>query len=332
MPELGVQMADLGKILVTGSSVAEEHLDRLTQEGFRVHQVPGLLNEDELAAELEGCTGYLLGGDEYASRKVLSRAKSLKVVGFLGVGYTSFVDADAARDLGIAVTNTPGTLTSSVAEFTVGLLLAQRRQIPSYAADFRAGRGGNEQKQRDVAGHRLAIVGLGAIGTRIAEIATIGLNAETAYFSRTRKPAEEERLGITYKELPDLLSWAESVILMVPETPETRGLIGSDEIGLLPPGGVCLINTARPSVVAPGALLQGLTSGRIRTAAFDGFYDVEVAETAELLALPESQLLVTGHIASLTHDARDAMALKCIQSIINVVTGAPDAYVVNERD
>lgn len=82
-------------------------------------------------------------------------------------------------------------------------------------------------------------------------------------------------------------------------------------------------------MVSPAALLQGLKSGRIHTAAFDGFYDSDVPEAAELLALPASKLLVTGHIGSLTHDARDAMAVKCIQSIVNVVTGEQDSYVVN---
>ncbi|MEU9176254.1 2-hydroxyacid dehydrogenase [Streptomyces sp. NPDC048550] len=322
-------MADLGKILVTGSSVAQKHLDRLSESGFRVHSVPGLLSEDELGTELESCTAYLLGGDEFASRAALTRAKSLKVVGFLGVGYQSFVDADAAAELGIAVTNTPGTLTNSVAEFTVGLLLAQRRQIPSYADDFRSGRSGGEEKQHDLAGHRLGIIGLGAIGTRIAEIGALGLATETAYYSRTRKPEVEERLGIAYKDLPSLLSWAENVVVMVPDTAETRGMIGVDEVALLPAGGITLVNSARPSVVSPAALLQGLKSGRIHTAAFDGFYDADVPETAELLALPASKLLVTGHIGSLTHDARDAMAVKCIQSIVNVVTGEQDSYVVN---
>lgn len=322
-------MADLGKILVTGSSVAQKHLDRLSESGFRVHNVPGLLSEDELGTELESCTAYLLGGDEFASRAALTRAKSLKVVGFLGVGYQSFVDADAAAELGIAVTNTPGTLINSVAEFTVGLLLAQRRQIPSYADDYRSGRSGGEEKQHDLAGHRLGIIGLGAIGTRIAEISTLGLATETAYYSRTRKPEVEERLGISYKDLPSLLSWAENLVIMVPDTPETRGMIGPDEVAQLPPGGITLVNTARPSVVSPAALLQGLQSGRIHTAAFDGFYDADVPETAELLALPASKLLVTGHIGSLTHDARDAMAVKCIQSIVNVVTGEQDSYIVN---
>ncbi|MEU3772629.1 2-hydroxyacid dehydrogenase [Streptomyces sp. NPDC032472] len=322
-------MADLGKILVTGSSVAQKHLDRLSESGFRVHVVPGLLSEDELGAELESCTAYLLGGDEFASRAALTRAKSLKVVGFLGVGYQSFVDADAAAELGIAVTNTPGTLTNSVAEFTIGLLLAQRRQIPSYAADYRSGNAGGEEKQHDLAGHRLGIIGLGAIGTRIAEIGALGLATETAYYSRTRKPEVEERLGIAYKDLHSLLSWAENLVVMVPDTPETRGMIGTDEVALLPAAGITLVNTARPSVVSPAALLQGLGSGRIRTAAFDGFYDADVPERDELLALPPSRLLVTGHIGSLTHDARDAMAVKCIQSIVNVVTGEQDSYIVN---
>ncbi|WP_433607899.1 2-hydroxyacid dehydrogenase [Dactylosporangium sp. CA-139114] len=320
--------AELGQILVTGSSVDDRYLDKLRSAGFTVNLVPELLDEERLGKALEPCTAYLLGGDEFASRAALARAKSLKVVGFLGVGYSSFVDADAARDLGIAVTNTPGTLTNTVAEFTIGMLLAQRRQIPAYAADFRSGHA-NPDKQRDIGGHRLAVVGLGAIGSRIAEIARVAFGAEVSYYSRTRKPETEERLGLTYRPLPDLLAWSEAVVVMVSESAETRGMIGSEEVRLFDDAGVVLVNTARPSIVEPAALLEGLGNGKIESAAFDNFYGADVPELAALLEYPQSRLLITPHLGSLTHDARDAMAEMCVTSLVNLAAGRPDPNVVN---
>ena len=100
----------MSKVLVTGTSVAEEFLEQLRAEGFTVSNPTHLLSEDELTSELRNSTGYLLGGDEIATRKALSQATELKAIAFLGVGYQSFVDVAAAKDLSIPVTYTPGTL------------------------------------------------------------------------------------------------------------------------------------------------------------------------------------------------------------------------------
>src|SRR3954454_23920541 len=111
-----------GKILVTGNSVRPELLQPLTEAGYKVENPTDLLSEQDLAAALEDADAYLFGGDEYASGTAIATAKDLKVVAFLGVGYESFMDATAIRSRGVRITNTPGTLTDSVAEFTIAQL------------------------------------------------------------------------------------------------------------------------------------------------------------------------------------------------------------------
>lgn len=314
------------KILVTGTSVRPELLQPLVDAGYAIENPSGLLSESELGAALVDKAGYLLGGDEFATAKAIEQARELKIIAFLGMGYQSFIDADAAHKRGIAVTNTPGTLSNAVAEFTVGLVLNSTRRIYQYAVDQAAGRTGGEEKQRDLANLSVGIVGLGGIGTRIAEILRLGFNCPVSYFSRTRKPAEESRLGLTYKSIDELSASVDVLIVMTPGNDETRGLVGKTQFDLLKPGAI-IVNTARPEVVDPISLIGALSSGKLGYAAFDGFYeDAAIAESAK--ALIPNRLMITGHIASLTSDARDAMANRAVSSIMNVIRTGQDPYCV----
>ncbi|KRP88625.1 hypothetical protein AOQ73_27850 [Bradyrhizobium pachyrhizi] len=314
------------KILVTGTSVREELLKPLVEAGFVIDNPTHLLSEDELAAALADKAGYLLGGDEFATAKALQAAKKLKIIAFLGMGYQSYVDADAAEKGGIAVTNTPGTLNNAVAEFTIGLLLNSTRRIHQYALAYSEGKSGKEEKQRDLANLHVGIVGLGGIGTRIAEILRWGVNCSVSYFSRTRKPAEEARLGLTYRPLDELSESVDVLIVMTPGNAETRGLIGRRQFDKFKPG-LILINSARAEIVDPTALLDALSSGKLGYAGFDGFYEQSEIANAAKPHIP-TRLVITGHIASLTNDARDAMANRAVASIINMIKFGKDPYRV----
>ena len=318
------------KILVTGTSVRAELLKPLTDAGFIVENTTQLLSERELKEHLKTSAGYLLGGDEFASKEALSTADNLKVIAFLGMGFQSFVDVEGANAKGILITNTPGTLTNSVAEFTVGLLLNSTRRLFTYGNDFAKGQTGHEEKQHDLAAMHIGIVGLGGIGTRIAEILRKGFNSRVSYFSRTRKEQEEERLTITYSTLENLLAEVDVLILMTPNTPQTTGMIGVQEIRKMKTGSI-IINTARPEIVESTALLSALESGQIQFAALDGFYEAATPEAEELKTMIPNKLMVTGHIASLTHEARDSMAKLATQSIINILNTGIDPNIVNKK-
>lgn len=316
------------KILVTGTSVRKELLQPLLDAGYVVKNPTHLLSESELTEELRDSAGYLLGGDEHATRAALSSAKNLKIIAFLGMGYDSFVDVEAAREFQIPITNTPGTLSNSVAEFTVGLTLNCTRRLFFYASEYSAGRSGSEQKQHDLGALHVGILGLGGVGLRTAEILRMGFGSQTSYFSRTRKPDEESRLGISYLPLDRLVSQVDVIIILTPGNDETKGLIGHAQLSSCKPG-LILVNIARPSVVDPVALLDGIESGQIGYAAFDGLHDEPLGTVERLKSVIPSRLMVTGHIGSLTHEARDGMALKATQSIINVLKTGKDKYFVN---
>lgn len=327
-------MGSEGKILVTGSSIDEQHLDVLRSKGYTVVNPsesfpPLVLSEEHLSQSLQDCVGYIVGGDEWASETAMAAAPNLKVVAFLGVGYQSFIDAQAAAGLNIPVTNTPGTYANSVAEFTIGMLLDRRRRIFDYAASFKADSDLEQEKRYDLFGHDVGIVGMGHIGARLVEILVAGFGADVSYYNRSRKSALEERYGIRYMPLNELVSSVESLIVMLPEDSSTTGLISAEVLESRPTElpGLHIINTSRPEINDPTALVAALKSGRVESVAFDGFYRDKTPESELLKSDP--RVLTTPHIASLTFDAREAMSQMCIESVIRVLSGKRDENTVN---
>jgi lactate dehydrogenase-like 2-hydroxyacid dehydrogenase len=316
------------KILVTGSSVRADLLQPLRDAGYEIDNPTHLLSEDELKEQLKDKVGYLLGGDEFVTENALSEAGNLKVISFLGMGYEGFIDMKAANKSRVPVTNTPGTLSNAVAECSVGLALSATRKLYKYATDYASGNSGNEQKQHDLAARHVGIVGLGGVGTRIAEIIRGGFGSKLSYHSRTRKIAEESRLGINYLSLGDLCKVVDVLFVMTPGNADTKGIIGEAEIASFK-NGLILINTARPEVVDPYALLGAFETDKIDYAAFDNFYDDQEDVTSKLKAFIPSKLMVTAHIGSLTHEARDGMAIRATNSILNILKTGKDQYVVN---
>jgi lactate dehydrogenase-like 2-hydroxyacid dehydrogenase len=149
-----------------------------------------------------------------------------------------------------------------------------------------------------------------------------------SYYSRTRKPHEEERIGLQYAALRDLFVSVDAVIVMTPGNESTHHLIDDQILSAARPG-LILINTAREDIVSPAALLAALQSGTLGYTGFDGFYSDDAPHTTELKRFIPERLTVTGHIASLTHEARDGMAIKAVRSILNILETGADDYIVN---
>ncbi len=317
------------RVLVTGTSVRHDLLQPIVDAGYTVDNPTHLLSETELKDALTSASAYLLGGDEYASRTALSSARDLKVIAFLGMGFEAFVDSSAAKDLGIPITNTPGTLSNAVAELTTGLILTSTRRLFAYASSYRTGAPEQPQKQHDLSAMHVGIVGLGGVGTRIAEILRKGFGSRVSYYSRTRKPEEENRLGLSFTGLSELVRAVDILVVMTPGNDQTKGLIGKDEVSSFRPG-LLLINSARPEIVDPDALLAGLETSQIGYAAFDAFYEQNPGLVERLSAMIPSRLMVTPHLGSLTHEARDGMARKATQSILNILKTGTDPCIVNK--
>jgi glyoxylate reductase len=245
----------------------------------------------------------------------------LRIVANFAVGYDN-VDLEACRERGVAVTNTPDVLTNATAELAVALMLAAARRLGEGERTVRAGRwSGWEPGQmlgRELSAAVVGIVGLGRIGTRVAELLQ-GFGVELLYWARTRHRETEARLGARHAELGELLAGADFVTLHVPLTDATRHLIDERALHQMKPGAI-LVNTARGGLVDAAALARALETGRLAGAGLD-VYEHEPQVPAELLAL--EQVVLAPHLGSATAKARDGMARLVAENVIAVLEGRP---------
>jgi glyoxylate reductase len=293
---------------------------------------------DELD-EVEYPDGPLAGADgagvealavvgELVDDAVLDRFPDLRLVANYGVGYDS-IDVAACSARGVTVTNTPGVLDAATADLALALVLAARRRLIEGDMYVRSGRWGSgwaeaELVGDEVSGATLGIVGLGRIGSAVARRAA-GFEMRVLYTRRHRLDAEtEQRLGLEFFELDDLIAESEVVTVHVPLTLETRGLIDRRRLALLP-GGATFVNTARGAIVDEDALVAELVSGRIR-AGLDVFAH-EPRVPPELLELPN--VVLTPHLGSATTPTREAMTRVLVDNILAFAAGRTPPNVVN---
>jgi glyoxylate reductase len=256
--------------------------------------------------EIAGSAGLVcIPADVVDARLFDVAGPELRIVANFGVGYDS-VDVEEATRRGIVVSNTPDVLTGATAELTIALLLALLRRVAegdrlvrrrndwALAPTFMLGEG--------LAGKTLGIVGLGRIGNEVARLAQ-GFGMRIVH-TRGSGP---------YEELPldRLLAEADVVTLHVPLTPETRHLIGRRELAIMRAEAV-LVNVARGSIVDEEALVKALTAGEIAGAALD-VYEHEPKVSAGLLEL--ENVVLTPHLGSATHAARQAMGMLCAEAL-----------------
>lgn len=242
----------------------------------------------------------------------------LRCVANVAVGYDN-VDLAAAERRGVVVTNTPGVLDDATADLTMALILAATRRVAEGDRLVRSGQpwswGMGFMLGSSLQGKRLGIVGLGGIGTRVAERAR-AFGMEIAYHSRHPSPAESaleaERLS-----LPQLLASSDVVSLHCPLTPETHHLIGAGELQAMGPGAV-LVNAARGPIVDEVALAAALAEGRIAAAGLDVFEREPEVEPG-LLGL--DNVVLTPHLGSATVETRTAMAELAARNAISVLRG-----------
>ncbi len=282
-------------------------------------------DEDSLVAALAGAEGLILRGLGRVTRRVMEAAPNLRIVARHGAGVDN-VDLDAARELGIIVTNTPDATTASVAEHTVALMLAAARRVMLGDRGLRAGDW--EVRARcsgvDLAGATLGVVGFGRIGRRVAAIAHHGLGMAVVY-ADVQQVALDAGLPARYLPLDELLALADVVTLHAPLTPATRHLIGRRELKLVKPGAI-LVNASRGPIVDEGALAEALQAGRLGAAALDVF-EVEPVRGVHPLAAFENVVL-TPHIASSTPGTMRRMAMDAVSEVLAVLAGKGPRYRV----
>ena len=271
---------------------------------------------------LPGCDGYIAGLDQI-DRAALQAADRLKVIARYGVGVDR-VDLAAAAEKSIVVTNTPLANAISVAELTIGLMLALARSIPALAAETRAG-GWSRAVGVTLEGKTIGLIGLGSIGKAVATRLRAFDCALIAH-----DPAPDTRFaaanGIALAALDEAISRADFLSLHCPLLPTTRGMVNASFLARIKPGAF-LINTARGELIDEAALLEALRSGRLRGAALDAFTIEPPAKGNPLLALP--QVIATPHCGAHTDGAANAMGWGALRDCLAVLRGEKPAFPVN---
>ncbi len=260
--------------------------------------------------------------------EVLDAAPELKIVANMAVGYNN-IQIDEATSRGVAVSNTPGVLTDTTADFAWALLMAAARRLTEADRFLRAGKfhgwGPLMMVGQDVYGKTLGVIGFGRIGRAVARRAT-GFDMEVLYFDRQPADSDTEKsLNAHPVELDELLRESDYVTLHTDYNPETHHMIGKAQLESMKRTAY-LINTARGPIVDEGALAEALKNGTIAGAALDVF-EREPEVLADLLE-QENAVLVP-HIASASLDTRTAMALMAADNIIAALRGEPPPNCLN---
>ncbi|MDR5757231.1 D-glycerate dehydrogenase [Caballeronia sp. LZ035] len=270
-----------------------------------------------------------IGASVKISADMLEGATRLKAFSTISVGFDQFDVADLTQR-GIVLTHTPDVLTESTADTVFALILASARRIVELADWVREGHWkgsiGEAHFGVDVQGKTLGIVGLGRIGGAVARRAALGFRMNVLYTNRSPNEQAEKDYGARRVELDELLAQADFVCLQVPLTPETRGMIGADELGKMKRSAI-LINASRGPTVDESALTEALRQGTIRAAGLDVFEHEPLAADSPLLAM--KNVVALPHIGSATHETRHAMARNAAENLIGALDGTLTQNIVN---
>lgn len=316
---------DLPSILVSefeGShGISEDHAGELRKYFCLITMQEFLENKIQFGQKIQAI--YIWKGMPAISQELLQNLPSLKIIASAGVGL-DHLDLSLIASFGVRLANTPHVVSSPTADMAMALLLAAARRVVqghqlAISPDPR--RFSMNLLGERVTGATLGIIGMGAIGYKIAQRAR-GFEMNVLYHNRKRRALEEEEaVGAIYCEkLDDLLQQSDFVMLSLNLTPQTQKLIGQRELGLMKPTAI-LINVGRGLLIDQEALVEALQTGVIKAAALDVTQPEPLPRDHPLLSL--DNLILTPHIGSATHQDRWQMMVELVESIQAALSGRP---------
>ena len=279
-------------------------------------------DRNNFLAALQDAEGVILRPPARMDAEAFSHAPRLKVIANIGAGL-DHIDLDLARAKNVTVIGGGGANAQAVAEFVVAMMILAHRRLGDAMRLFSGGQLDWSTRARrlrgsELAGGTLGIVGYGAIGHRLAEIASRGLGMQIAYFDPYVSVSDDDVAAERCGSLAELLEQSRTLSIHVPLTEETRNLIGAREIACLPPLSV-LVNTSRGRVVDEDAVVAALRDGTLAGAAWDVFNEEPPTpqRLAELADVPG--LIITPHIAGISQEAGSALAWVAVNSVLRIV-------------
>ncbi|MBK5330645.1 MAG: hypothetical protein JJD93_01655 [Ilumatobacteraceae bacterium] len=293
----------------------------------RADRVRVMANPIELDADvpLDEVRAVLTRGRGRITAEMYGRLPNLQLVGRFGAGLDN-IDTAAAKTSGIAVVHAPGRTTYAVSEHALMLMLALARRVVVLNGSVKRGAWNVREGYEGVElrGKRLGVIGLGAIGRRIAEIGTT-LGMTVAYWSRASRD-----VTLPLLELDELVSTTDIIQICVALTPETRGLLGSDQFARMKRG-VLVVNTARAQIVDHKALFAAITAGIVGGYGTDVWEPEPPAIDDPLLA--DERVVITPHVAGLTDVTYREICIEPAAAAVAILTGAePDPTCVYSNE
>ncbi len=287
-----------------------------------------LQDPDELARRLhdEGISILVVESD-FVFEDLIEQAPGLRFVGICRAA-TNHVDVDAATRHGVVVVNTPARNAQAVAEHALGLLLALARRIPAAHQYVAGGRWADPvepyiaMRGVELCGKTLGIIGLGAIGRRLA---AMGLALGMAVLAHDPYVAAPPG-GVRLMALDELLALSDFVSIHAPLAPETEGLLDARRLGLMKPTAY-LVNTSAAAIVQQEALVDALRGRRIAGAALDVFESHPLPPGSPLLGL--DNVVLTPHIGGATAETIERHSEMMAEDILRFIRGERPLRLVN---
>jgi D-3-phosphoglycerate dehydrogenase len=296
-------------------------------EGFRIETVKQALKEDELAAKISDVHVLGIRSKTLVTDRVLKEAKRLLALGCFCIG-TNQVELEAANKRGVPVFNAPFSNTRSVAEMIIAEIVVLARQLGDRSREVHEGKWKKVAAGcYEIRGKTLGIVGYGHIGSQLGVLAE-AMGMRVLFFDiATKLPMGNNRSVPT---MGDLFAESDFVTLHVPETPQTKNMVGHAEIGRMKPGSY-LLNASRGTVVVIEALADALKKGHLGGAAVDVFPEEpesnEQLFVSALRGLPN--VLLTPHIGGSTSEAQESIGREVANSLIRFVNSGASTGAVN---
>ncbi len=280
-------------------------------------------DQDALHASLPESDALIVRSRTMVTADLLDLGPRLQIVGRAGIGIDN-IDVPAATEKGILVINAPLGNVRSTAEHTLALIFALARRVVSADASVRGGSWKAGYEGMQLGGKRLGVIGVGKVGSTVANVAAaIGMDV-VAYDPYL--PAQAwDALGLRHSSLEELLGTADVVTIHVPLMDQTRLLLDAEALVRMKRGAY-LVNCARGGLVDEAALASALTSGHLAGAALDVF-EQEPLTDSPLLDAPN--LILTPHVAASTREAQAQVSTDIAVQVLDFFAGKPVAYPIN---
>lgn len=301
---------------IAAQKLAESFFDEIVYNDLGVP-----LRGEEILSRLDGCDAYIAGLDYITADVIARMPASLKVISRYGVGVDR-VDLEAARQNGIAVTNTPGANSTAVCELAFALMLAAARNVPQLHQAVSQGQWPRSEGV-ELAGKTLGIVGLGAIGKRLA-LRALAFEMQVMAYDSYFDEAFAAKHQIQRQDLDTLLRSCDVVSLHVPLTEATYHLINAQRISEMRVGAI-VVNTARGGLIDEDAAANAIISGKLGGLGIDAF-EQEPLTASPLKDLP--RVIFTPHTGAHTAEATAKMGMMSVQNAIDILEGRPCPYQI----